>query len=253
MPYDNIDDAVNSIHRVKSWLAIEFPANFSRNFRRRLMKPTKLSTKSIEGSKIFLYPDNSHSVFALYTTEVLLSSFESFAKKVSDMLGLNPTSFGSPIEIQKPVYGKFQINYSETITAGMIICVVHGMSMLIGSFAIVRERNEGHLERGFVAGIKPAEILISHMMFYFVPVISQVVFTLMLLFLAHDTTLVGSIIDVFFLSSIQALQGMVIGVTASILCLTDVASLVSKSITTSLAIIIIINSNFSFSSYQKPS
>lgn len=224
--YNNEYEAIESVKKVKSWLALSIPANFTRNFKRRFTRPERVTNKTIEGSTIGLYPDNAHAVFALYTYNILMQAFEAFIFKVGSMLGYNPTFFGSPIQLTEPVFGSFDINYSSYIAPAMIICIVHGMTMLIGSFCIVRDRNEGHLERGFVAGIKPSELLLSHMIFLVLPVLSQVVFTLFLSFYVYHIPLEGSLLDVFAIAFLQALQGLVFGVALSIVCPSEVASLV---------------------------
>ena len=167
-------------------------------------------------------------MFALYTFRALIDAFEVFVKKVGSMLGYNPSFFGSPIQLMKPVYGSFKINYGEYMSAGMIISIVHGMTMLIGSFSIVRERNEGHLERGFVAGVKPAEIILSHIIYLLLPVLSQVIFVIGVSFFYFQIKLEGSLWQVFVMALLSALQGLLFGVGISILCPTEVASLVSS-------------------------
>lgn len=227
VPYKTLDKAIESIHKVDTWLAVDFPRNFSRNFKRRFTKQEKVSQRTIDGSKILLFPDNTHSVFALYTFRALIDAFEIFVRQVGEMLGFNPSFFGSPLQLMEPVYGSYRINYGEFMSAGMIISVVHGMSMLVSSFAVVRERNEGHLERGFVAGVKPAEIILSHIIYLLLPVLSQVVWVIGISAFYFKIKIVGELWQVFVFALLSALQGLLFGVCISTLCPTEVASLVS--------------------------
>lgn len=230
VPFKSVDKAIRSIHKVDTWLAVSFPRNFSRNFKRRFTSQLKVTKKMIQGSRISLYPDNTHSVFALYTYRAMLDAFELFVKKVAVMLDYNPSFFGSPIQLMKPVYGTYTAKFGDYMSSGMIISIVHGMTMLIGSFSIVRERNEGHLERGFVAGIKPAEIILSHMIYLLLPVLSQVVWVICVSYFYFNIKIEGSVLEVFVLALLSALQGLIFGVGISILCPTEVASLVSEPI-----------------------
>lgn len=227
VPYKTVDRAIESIQKVDTWLAVAFPRNFSRNFKRRFTKQEKVSQRTIDGSKILLYPDNTHSVFALYTFRALIDAFEVFVRQVGEMLGYNPSFFGSPLQLMPPVYGSYRINYGEFMSAGMIISVVHGMSMLVASFAVVRERNEGHLERGFVAGVKPAEIILSHIIYLLLPVLSQVIWVIGVSAFYFKIKIVGELWQVFAFALLSALQGLLFGVCISTLCPTEVASLVS--------------------------
>lgn len=135
VPYTSVDTAIESIHKVDTWLAVAFPRNFTKNFKRRFTRPDKISERAVAGSKISLFPDNTHSVFALYTFRALIDAFEVFVKKVGAMLGYNPSFFGSPIQLMEPVYGSYKINYGEYMSAGMIISIVHG-TFLIYKFCI---------------------------------------------------------------------------------------------------------------------
>lgn len=101
------------------------------------------------------------------------------------------------------------------------------MTMLIGSFTIVRERNEGHLERGFVAGVKPAEIILSHIIYLLLPMFSQVIWVIGVSFFYFKIKVEGAIWEVFVFALLSALQGLLFGVGISTLCPTEVASLVS--------------------------
>lgn len=233
--YPSIEDGVQSVHDAKSWLVIAFPNRFSRNFKKRFLKQEHASNKVINGSKIMMYPDNSQSFFAIFTMRMMLNAFEDFVKEVGGMMGFNPRFFGSPLDIMKPIYGTMDINFGEFITAGMIISIVHGMATLIGSFSVVRERNDGHLERGFVAGIKPAEVILSHIIFLILPILSQVMLTVAYVYYKLDNyeTLASTFVIVFM----QAIQGMLFGVVISTVCPSELASLVSIVIILSILLV----------------
>ena len=142
------------------------------------------------------------------------------------MLGHNPLSFGSPIRMMPPVYGSYTPKFGEYMSAGMIISIVHGMTMLIGSFTIVRERNDGHLERSFVAGVKPIEIILSHMVYLLLPVLSQVAWVISVSYFYFNIRIEGSLLEVFILTLLSALQGLIFGVGISVMCPSVMASLV---------------------------
>lgn len=226
VPYRSVDTAIDSIRKVDTWLAVSFPKNFSRNFRRRILKQEKASQSTIDGAKIMMYPDNTHGIFALYTYRCMLDTFETFVKQVSGMMGLNPSVFGSPIEVMNPIYGTTTINYAEYMSPGMIICIVHGMTMLMGSFTIVRERNLGDLERGFVAGVTPTEMVLSHIIFMIMPMLSQVLMLLGVSFYGYQLKLVGSLIEAFIMTFLSAFQGLLIGVSISMLSTDEMAALI---------------------------
>ncbi|KAH7639484.1 abc transporter sub-family a-like protein 16 [Dermatophagoides farinae] len=223
--FDNLDDAIKSVHDLQTRNVITFPSNFSRFFRKRFLKPEQITDEIIEQSRISLYPDTTHAVFYLYTYQKVLEGFEKFLTTVGKSMGFNPNFFGSPVVLTETMYGQNSLQYLEFVTPGMIIAVVHGLSMLIGSFTIIRERFDGHLERGFVAGIRTTEILLSHIIFYLVPLFTQVVLVLFLTFYIFDSQSLGSLWEVFLMTFVMASQGLIFGITMSITCQSQVASL----------------------------
>lgn len=225
-PYSNVEDAIKSVQTLHTHSVLTFQANFSRNFRRRFLKPESVTDKVIESSKIGFYPDTTHAVFHLYIYQHILEAFERFIKAIGVSMGYNPKYFGSPVDLMEPIYGRMDLKYFEFVAPGMIIALVHGMSMLMGSFSVVSERHSGYLERGMVAGIKASEILLSHLIFFIVPVFTQVVLCLFLTFYIFGNHSVGSLWEIFFITFITSVQGLVFGLTLSVICPTELASLV---------------------------
>jgi len=220
------------MHRAQTRVAIQIPANFSAAIRRRFIEPaTTVSEETVAASQISVYPDYSHYFFAVFIDHHLMEGFEKFAQQVAGLLGHNPTSFGAPLEmITPPVYGTYRAAYSDLFSAGMIIFVVHAMNMIIGSFSLVRDRNQGQLERGFVAGIRPTEMLLSNIVFFVIPVLLQVTITLGLALFVIRITMVGSLANVFVLTALEALQGLLFGIFISVVSPSEMTSFVSCSV-----------------------
>lgn len=238
--YPTIEKGIESIQKAETWLVIGFQEKFTKNFKRRFLKPDKVTEKIINGSKIELYPDNSHTFNALFTMRTLLDTFEKFIKEVGVSMGYNPRFFGAPIDIMEPIYGSLtDIKFGEYVMPGMIMCMVHAMSMLIGSFTVVQDKNSGHMERGFVVGIKPIEVIGSYMSFYILPIASQVILVMILLFYVYQQTIQGSYFLTFLLAFLHGFQGFVMGLTISTVCNTVVESMVSHRARPSTCAIVI--------------
>jgi hypothetical protein len=80
--------------------------------------------------------------------------------------------------------------------------------MIFAAFIIVIERRDGHIDRAFVAGIKPFEILLTHIITIFIAIISSVLLSMLVAFVIFDISLKGPVIDVFGLLVMQSLEGM---------------------------------------------
>src|SRR5699024_4580588 len=121
IPYETLEQAIESMHRAQTRAAIQIPANFSAAIRRRFIEPVAtVSEETVAASQISVYPDHSHYVFALYIDRHLVEGFEKFAQQVAGLLGHNPTSFGTPLEmITPPVYGTYRAAYCDLFSAGM--------------------------------------------------------------------------------------------------------------------------------------
>jgi ABC-2 type transport system permease protein len=209
--YDSNESAFNSVVEGKSWFEISFEKNFSESFRTRLLEPNLLTDEELEFTKIKLYSDMTNFFTAVYIHQHLLESFQNFLQNFSAVLGFNPLAFSVPLKIEQPIYGKNEWLFHEYLAAGIILGLIHALPMIFSAFTVVVERNERHLERAFVAGVKPIEILISHIIVVFIAILPQVLLSMLFAFVIFDLPLRGPVLDAFLLLVLQGLQGMSIG------------------------------------------
>jgi hypothetical protein len=209
--YDSNESAFNSVVEGKSWFEIAFEKNFSESFRTRVLEPNLLTDEELEFSKIKLYSDMTNFFTAVQIHQKLLESFQNFLQNFSATLGFNPIAFSVPLKIEQPIYGTNEWLFHQHLAAGIILGLIHALPMIFSAFTLVVERNERHLERAFVAGVKPIEILISHIIVVFIAILPQCLLSMFFAFVVFDLPYRGPVLDGFLLLVLQGLQGMSFG------------------------------------------
>jgi hypothetical protein len=218
--YHNTNEsAFTSVIKGKSWYAISFEKNFSESFRIRVLEPEVLTDEELEYSNIKLYADNSNAFAGLHIYEYLQVSLRRFLEKFSTTLGFSPLAFSIPVFVEEPVYGKNELLFYETLAPGILVGTFHLLPMIFAAFLIVIERRDGHIDRALVAGIKPFEILLTHIITIFIAIISSVLLSMLVAFVILNMSSKGPVIDVFGLLLMQGLQGMSFGLFISFVVL----------------------------------
>lgn len=91
--------------------------------------------------------------------------------------------------------------------------IVFFLAVALTSSALIIERMEGLLDRSWVAGVSPAEILFSHVVTQFVVMCGQTALVLIFMILVFGVECKGDIGWVIILTILQGLCGMCFGKT----------------------------------------
>lgn len=104
----------------------------------------------------------------------------------------------------------------------LIVCyhfrIVFFLAVALTSSALIVERTEGLLDRSWVAGVTPIEVLLSHVVTQFVVMVGQTVLVLLFMLVVYDVNCEGEIIWVICLTILQGLCGMCFGFLISAVC-----------------------------------
>jgi hypothetical protein len=236
------ESAFDSVVRGKSWYAITFAQNFSDSFRNRFFDPVDVTDEDLENSKIKLYADLSNSLVGIHIEIYLQYFFHDFLHNFSSSLGFNPIAFSLPVNFEDPIYGKREPLFYETLAPGMIMGTLHALPMILGGIMLVLERSEGHLERAFVAGVKPIEVLLANILLISIAIISSVLVSMFMAFVIFDIPLKGLVIDVFALLVLQGFQGMNFGLFLALILF----DIVFVGVSNSSFLIFFTNENFKY-------
>ena len=80
----------------------------------------------------------------------------------------------SMIHIEDPTLGDDDTDFREFLTPGMIVLAIFFLAMALTSESFIAERSQGLLERSWIMGVLPLEILASYILSQFLVMIVQV-------------------------------------------------------------------------------
>ena len=166
---------------------IVIPANFSTSFLKRVLSDWRyaefLYYYGIEDEehigkfdKIDISLDMSDPQLALFIKNAITKAMDDFTKHVSavceDHLGDGIDL--SMISIGDPTLGYEETDFREFITPGMIALAIFFLAMALTSESFIAERSQGLLERSWITGVLPVEIMASYILSQFVVMVVQV-------------------------------------------------------------------------------
>lgn len=96
--------------------------------------------------------------------------------------------------------------------------IVFFLAVALTSSALIIERTEGLLDRSWVAGVSPFEILFSHVVTQFVVMCGQTALVLLFMIVVFGVTNNGEIVWIVILTILQGLCGMCFGFVISAIC-----------------------------------
>ena len=109
----------------------------------------------------------------------------------------------SPLTWQDPVYGDKEPSFTEFMAPGIIIMIIYFLAVALTGEAFIMERSGGLLERSWVAGVTPGEILASHILVQFCVMIVQTAITLSFILYVFNIPCHGPIVWLAVLTMLQ--------------------------------------------------
>ncbi len=101
-----------------------------------------------------------------------------------------PTELASiPLVFEEPVYGNHELTFTDFMAPGIILTIVHSMALGYSAMIIIMERNEGLLDRTWVAGVTPGEFALAHFLVSLVVNLLQVIVTLVFMILVFQVNI----------------------------------------------------------------
>lgn len=108
--------------------------------------------------------------------------------------------------------------YLSNANAYFFHSIVFFLAVALTSSALIIERTEGLLDRSWVAGVSPGEILCSHVVTQFVVMCGQTALVLLFMIVVFGVTNNGEIVWIVLLTILQGLCGMCFGFVISAIC-----------------------------------
>lgn len=226
IPYTNISEAESDVREANIRGMVVIPEDLSVSYLKRI-----LGVQSWRWDQfLFFYDVVDDGVDTNQTVNIALDASDPqlvlFIKKaiteaVDDMVN-NITSLCkedlgdvgidlSVINLESPLLGYEDSDYREWTTPGMICVSLFFSAMALTSESFITERSQGLLERSWITGVLPVEIIASYIMSQFLVMVIQATITFITVFLVFQIPCHGPIAWCMVLALLQGLAGMSFG------------------------------------------
>merc|ERR1712198_784538 len=115
----------------------------------------------------------SNQQVAITLQKWILESVSNFTTNILEDCGHSSGVSVEPVEFEKPLFGERDPSFTEFMAPGIIIMIIYFLAVALTGEAFIMERSGGLLERSWVAGVTPIEILASHILVQFCVMIVQ--------------------------------------------------------------------------------
>ncbi|XP_030371527.1 ABC transporter G family member 23 isoform X2 [Scaptodrosophila lebanonensis] len=216
--YTDLEDAKAAVRRGKAWGALYISENFTDAFTARAALGRDSDEETIEQSEVKVWLDMSNQQIGVMLNRDIQLAYRDFAMGMLGQCGNNPKLGDVPIQFRDPIYGTMNPSFTDFVAPGVILTIVFFLAVALTSSALIIERTEGLLDRSWVAGVSPGEILFSHVITQFVVMCGQTALVLVFMLVVFGVTNNGDLFWVIVLTLLQGMCGMCFGFLISSIC-----------------------------------
>jgi len=200
------------------WGLLYFKENFSSAYVSRMTSPVNADQEVLAASTVEVFLDMSNQQVALSLQSLVMQSFDNFTKSILDACNFPEDAVSLPIRWGTPIYGDQEPSFTEFMAPGIIILIIYFLAVALTGEAFISERSSGLLDRSWVAGVKPSEIIASHIVAQCLVMLVQTGVTLFTIILGFGIPCKGPFIWLAVITILQGLAGMSFGFLISALC-----------------------------------
>ncbi|KAH0566724.1 hypothetical protein KQX54_003464 [Cotesia glomerata] len=216
--YEYPEDAIEAVKLGNAWGALYFTENFTESLVARMGLGQTVDNETLDQSEIRVWLDMSNQQIGLMLARNLQYTYRDFAKSLLRECEYNEKLADVPIQFSDPIYGSNDPSFTDFVAPGVILTIVFFLAVALTSSSLIIERLEGLLDRSWVAGVTPGEILFSHVVTQFVVMCGQTALVLIFMILVFGVECNGDIGWVIILTILQGLCGMCFGFVISAIC-----------------------------------
>lgn len=158
--YDNVLDADFEVRKGRIIGFIFFSANFTSAFRPLSEWQNLLDNDTTDG-EIQIYLDQADRQITAFVKQRLFETYEEFVESLMEDCGKSRKVANFPIKTFS-MFGSLKDESRRSMTPGVLISLYFFLASIISSTAFVSDRLDGIWNRVLIAGVKPVEILTSH-------------------------------------------------------------------------------------------
>jgi hypothetical protein len=172
----------------------------------------------------FICTSPPDAAIGAFLVKYLVQAFGTFLDRLSSIMGGRDLyRVLSPLQIQEAVYGDTNLDITNHFGPSIMIVVAQILPMVISAFQIVTDRKNSSFERVFVAGVKPIEYFIAHMVENFMQCLTLVVLCMTVSYGVFSATQLGSYVEIFIMLLLQGVLGMSIGLMGALILADEVS------------------------------
>ena len=160
------EEAVAKVESGEAWGSLIMDANFSEGLHKKVfdsltcLDPLECAATTSGNVRVRL--DVTNQQLALTLQLKLVEAFQDFIDQMVDSCSLPRDIASLPIVFERPVYGSSELTFTDFMVPGIILTIVHSMALAFSAMVIIIERNEGLVERTWVAGVSSSESSLAH-------------------------------------------------------------------------------------------
>ncbi|XP_064485038.1 ABC transporter G family member 20-like isoform X3 [Ornithodoros turicata] len=219
--YKDLESAIGSVKKGETWGVISIGSNFSTALQYRFLLGVDADNKTIQESSINVYLDMTNQQIGYTVQKAIFEAFASFTETILKRMNKNPALAQLPVVVKPPIYGVGKPSFTEFMAPGIIISITYIMAVGLTAISIVSEQKEGLLERSWVAGVRPLEVILSHVICQYLVMFVQVSGLLIFTFLVFEIPSRGPFVWVVLLTLLQGCCGMTYGLLISSMCVEE--------------------------------
>jgi hypothetical protein len=223
--YSSYEAAVADAKKGMVWGVVHMLPSFSRDMLYRLVNVSSVRADIIANATVEVHLDNTDQQIALSISTAILNGFllgmqgelvqlQAFGIHASTAALRPAVQLVSP-----PIYGgTTNPKFTDFIAPGMIIAIAFAQSIGLTAMSLVMARLEGTLDRQWAAGVKPSELMISHVLTQLAMLVIQILVLLGVAVLVFQIPCHGSVLTILALTVLLGLAGSMYGLFLSSIC-----------------------------------
>lgn len=197
LPYDSLQTAIRSVESGHTTAVLSFASNFTDALIDRLenkfLDDSSNDSFSDSAGTVGVYADMSNIMMGPQIVEHLRKTVIEFLQNYFRSINENPRIAEIPL-ISEYIYGRFDPTFAEYALPGLMSFIMFYAPLKLCTFSMLKEREEGILERSLVAGVNIADYLISHILLQFISLVIQIMVYCFTIFFLWNLEVRGSIL-----------------------------------------------------------
>jgi len=209
--YANEDLAYQATKKAEIWGYVSFHANFSEAFFGRIWSQIDSDKETRKESTTEVYLDMTNQQVAYTMQKKIADGFSNFMSDLLKDCDLPEDMADLPLNFNSPVYGSANPNFTEFMAPGIIIIIIFFLAVALTGEAFIAEKQDGLLDRSWVAGVLPIEVMLSHIFTQFIVLLGQITITLVFVFMVFKIPCNGPVGWIVVIAILQGFAGMCYG------------------------------------------